>query len=586
MNRKNKIVTAVTFIAVVAVLVASYVMQSDDDRHLKASAFPDPIQDGDKDYPTAAEAEARYGEAMSSLKASLSDGSLDVDAMAEAIKEAKDGYGTYVDKLRWVKLDYYISPERMGSEYLAWSNLIWAMTDDINASIRDGLSGPCAETVDAALRSLGDDPDSFRNYGDMSEEAKALVERENALELEYYTIIGTEYTVTDSGGSTWTLEDIVESETLTYDEKVSLVAQIYEAMYGDAAEVYVELVGVRNDYAAEMGYGDYTEYVYKEYYGREYSPSEAERFVALAGKANDLWNSLTDITGYDPDKVEDELSWIGALDSEGLIKAVEPFIDSVDPDYARLLDYMVEYGLIYNCYEPGHLDGGFSIGIRTRNSAVIYNGYADSCTHASRILVHEFGHAANYCLVDGYSSNYDVSEIHSQGLEALYYASGLLGNGSEDAMAYILADNTLYQVFLAGIQTAFEVWAYETEAETGSLTADQALDKFGEILDSTGCLLTDSYDQKYYWVGTSHLFSRPHYYISYGTSALNAIELYLTAIEDYDEAREHYLDLTYQSGVYGYVPAVEKAGLTNALDIEESEKIIDRLEEALRAIGA
>ncbi len=328
--------------------------------------------------------------------------------------------------------------------------------------------------------------------------------------------------------------------------------------------------------------------MYKNIYGREYSPSEAERFVALAGKANDLCNSLTDITGYDLDKVEDKLSWIGALDSEGLIDVVTPLIDSVDPDYARLLDYMVEYGLIYNCDDPGHIITGYTTSVRARNSAVIYNGYLGIGRTASTTLVHEFGHAANACLVANHSWNYDVHEIHSQGLEALYCASGLVGNGSEGAMTYSFARGLLTTVSLAGVLTEFEVWAYETEAETGSLTVDQALDRFGEILDPLGRTFdwNFSFDMRYFWTDVLHLFNYPHYYISYGTSALNAIELYLKAIEDYDGAKELYLDLTYQSGVYGYVPAVKEAGLTNAFDIEESERILDRFEEALRAIGS
>ena len=78
-----------------------------------------------------------------------------------------------------------------------------------------------------------------------------------------------------------------------------------------------------------------------------------------------------------------------------------------------------------------------------------------------------------------------------------------------------------------------------------------------------------------------HLFDSPHHYISYGTSVINAIELYLEAIDVYDGAKERYLSLTYQSGVHGYVPAVEQAGLTNAFDIEASSKILDRFWEAL-----
>ena len=567
-----------TIVAIVAVLVAAYALSPEDSHRPGASAFPDPIQDGDKDYPPAAEAEARYAEVMASLEAALSDSSLDVEAMADELRVAMSEYYTYLDKYTWVKFDM---GHGVYDEYLAWYSLISAMADDLNVTIKDALSGPCAGTVEAALRSMDRNPDHYRNYDSMSEEVKALIEREVVLKTEYYDIIDTDYSVTDSSGRTWTLSTVKESTTLTDEEKNALTAEIYEAKFGDAAAVYVELVGIRNDFAVQMGYGDYIEYEYETAYGREYTASEAEKIVELAGKADRMFHNLMEMMGYTWDMLADETAWIGRLDSEGLIDAVTPFIDSIDSDFARLLDYMDEYELIYNCDGSGGSTTARTEWLITRSSALIYNGYLGIGEDASLSLVHEFGHAANFCLVDGYSSNYDVGEIHSQGLEALYCASGLVGNGSERAMTCLFANNILWNISLSGVLTAFEVWAYETESETGTLTVDQALDKFGEILDSTGCTFYCPYDARYYWADVYHLFSYPHYYISFGTSGINAIELYLEAIDDYDGAKERYLALTYQSGVYGYVPAVEQAGLTNAFDIEASSKILDRFWEAL-----
>ncbi len=580
MEQKSKIVAIAAIVAIVAALAVAYALSPEDSHRPGASAFPDPIQDGDKDYPPAAEAEARYAEAMISLEAALSDSSLDSEAMADELRAAMSEYYTYADKFKWVELDYYLGRD-VGAEYQAWSNLVPVMSDDLCSIVKDALSGPCASTVEAALRSTDNDPEVYRNYNVMSEEAKALKERETELEAEYYDIIGTEYSVTDSSGRTWTLSAVEESTTLTDEEKKALTAEIWEAKFGDAAAVYVELVGVRNDYAVQIGYDDYAEYMYKSIYGREYTSSEAVKIAELAGKADRMSDDLMDMMGYTQEMLDDETAWLGSLDSEGLIDAVTPFIDSIDSDFARLLDYMDEYGLIYNSNEPGRFIAAYSDNLITRGSALIYNGYLDIGDLSSSTLVHEFGHAANFCLVGGYSTNYDVGEIHSQGLEALYCASGLIGNGSENAMNCIFASNMLWAVSLSGIFTAFEVWAYETESETGSLTVDQALDRFGEILDTTGCTFYCSYDARYYWADVSQLFSYPHYYVSYGTSGINAIELYLEAIDDYDGAKERYLSLTYQSGVYGYAPAVEQAGLTNALDIEASSKILDRFWEAL-----
>lgn len=580
MERKNKAIAAVAIVAIVAALAVAYALSPGDIHRPGASAFPDPIQDGDRDCPLATEAEARYAEDMASLEAALSDISLDADAMADEIKAALSEYDAYQDKLNWVELDYCMGHDADG-EYQAWSNVVPVMRDDLCIIIKDALSGPCAGTVEAALRSIGEDPDVYRNHDAMSEEVKALWERETALVAGYYDIIDAEYSVTDPSGRTWTLSTVEESTTLADEEKAALTAKIHEAKFGDAAAVYVELVGVRNDLAVQIGYGDYIEYKYGSGYGREYTASEAEKIVELAGKADRMHDGLMEMMGYTREMLDDETAWLGRLDSEGLIDAVTPFIDSVDSDFARLLDYMNEYGLIYNCDESGSLITAYSIDLVTRGSALIYNGYLGFGDSASSSLVHEFGHAANYCLVDGHSSNYDVREIHSQGLEALYCASGLVGNGSENAMACLFASNLLWNISLSGALTAFEVWAYETESETGSLTVDQVLDRFGEILDSTGCTFDCPYDARYYWAEVPHLFGSPHYYISYGTSAINAIELYLDAIDDYDGAKERYLSLMYQSGVHGYVPAVEQAGLANAFDTEASSKILDRFWEAL-----
>ncbi len=580
MKRKNKAMTAVVVIVIIAVLAVAYAMSPEDSHRPAASAFPDPIQDGDKDYPTAAEVEAQFAENKASLEAALFDSSLDVDAMADELQASMWKHNAYMDKFEWLRLDYNMGYD-VEDEYLAWYNLLSVMYSDFRSIIKDALSGPCAGTVEAALRSIGEDLDLYRDHDALFEEAKAaLKQREIALVAEYYDILDTEYSVADSNGRTWTLASVAESTTLTDEEKSALTAEIREAMYGDAAAVYVELVGVRNDYAVQVGYGDYLEYSYKVKYGREYTSSEAESIVAFAGKADRMYNSLMGMMGYTYEKLADETAWFAGLDSEGLIDAIAPFIDSVDSDFARFLDYMDEYGLIYNCDQHGRLITAYAASLYTRSSALIYNGYTNPGENASS-LIHEFGHAANNCLVDDCSKNYDVKEIHSQGLQALYCASGLVGNGSDRATTYLFLSDLLWNISFSGVLTAFEVWAYETESETGSLTVDQALDRFGEILDSTGCTLNLSYDERYFWADVPHLFSNPNYYASYGTSGINAIELYLEAIEDYDEAREHYLALTYQRGVYGYVPAVEQAGLTNAFDTEASSRILDRLWEAL-----
>lgn len=586
MEQKNKALAIAAVIIIVAALAAAYVIIPDGSHEPRAHAFPQPIQDGDKDYPTAAEAQERYGKVIASLESSLSDSSLDVDAMKAAISDAEHSRDVLLDKFQWVSLDYNKDPSRMSSEYQAWSILASGLKDSFSATVKDALSGPCAGTVEAALKALGEDPEKYRGYDEDTPEEKALLQRQTELRAQYDTIIGTEYEVTDAEGRTWTLETVAESTTLTDEEKKVLIADIFAEQYTDTAEVYVELVQVNNGYAKLKGYSDYVEYSYNEVYGRGYSASDVKSLTALAGQAYSISKNGLALAGYTQGRLMQEMEWFYGLDADGLIENAAPFIRSLSQDHSDLLDYMLEYGLINICDDEGRIRTAYSEDIITRGSAVIFLGTTGSGPNTMRSLIHEFGHSSNSCLTPNKTVCYDVAEIHSQGLESLYSASGLIGHGSDNAFAVYKMSGFASTLSSSLVMTEFEIWAYETQAETGSLTVEQACEEFGDILDSYGISYSVPYDQKYYWAKVLHLFQYPNYYISYGTSVINAMEIYLDAIDDYDSAKEKYFSLLFQEGVEGYIPAVEKAGLSNALDAERSKEILDGIEEALKAMAS
>ena len=586
MEHRNRIILAAAVVAIVAVLAASYLIIPDDSHERRAHAFPDPIQDGDKDYPTAAEAQESYEKAIASLESSLSDASLGADAVKKAISDAEHSRDVLIDKFLWVSLDYNKDPSRMSTEYQAWSILASGAKDSFSAAVKGALSGPCAGTVEAALKDLGEDPEKYRGYDEHTPEEKALLQRQTELKAQYDAIKGTEYTATDAEGRTWTLKTVAESITLTDEERKLLTAEIYEAQCTDAAAVYVELVQVNNGYAKLRGYSDYVEYSYSEVYGRGYSASDVKSLTALAGQAFSLGKDGLALAGYTQERLRQETEWFYGLDADGLIENAAPFIRSLSQDHSDLLDYMLEYGLINICDDESRIRTAYSEDIITRGSAVIFLGTTGSGPNTMRSLVHEFGHSSNSCLTPNKTVCYDVAEIHSQGLESLYSASGLIGHGSENAFAAYKMSGFASTLSSSLVMTEFEIWAYETQAESGSLTAEQACEKFADILDGYGISYSLPYDQKYYWARVLHLFQYPNYYISYGTSVINAMEIYLDAIDDYGSAKEKYFSLLFQEGVEGYIPAVEKAGLSNALDAERSKEILDGIEEALKAMAS
>lgn len=72
------------------------------------------------------------------------------------------------------------------------------------------------------------------------------------------------------------------------------------------------------------------------------------------------------------------------------------------------------------------------------------------------------------------------------------------------------------------------------------------------------------------------------YYVSYGVSALNAMEIYVMCEEDMDKGVAAYRALTEQNGIDSYTVAMERAGLSNVLVDGNGDMIIT----AMRALFA
>ena len=151
----------------------------------------------------------------------------------------------------------------------------------------------------------------------------------------------------------------------------------------------------------------------------------------------------------------------------------------------------------------------------------------------------------------------------------------------DDGRALVAAQlSTMSGVVVTGaLYSEFELWAYETEAEGTELTIEMLTSKYSEMAKEHG-VTRDKYGlgAGYTWQSVHHLFDIPMYYVSYVTSAMNALELFVMASEDYGHAESVYLALTEQNGVHGYVQAVEMAGLSNMLDAENIRTVSEAVQ--------
>ncbi len=367
----------------------------------------------------------------------------------------------------------------------------------------------------------------FEDYDDggvYDEELLALMEREQELIGQYYDL---------------SAEAEAESYTDAYYDECAL----------PMAEILAELVLLRQELAAWVGYDSYTDFAWDWYYYRDYTPAQADAYleeirrelVELYRRVNslDLWESCSrpcsekEVFSY----VEDTAKALGGT-------AAEAF---------KLLDKAGLYDIA-----PGQNKSGLSF--ETYLSSyyepfvfVSGTGTAYDCL----TFAHEFGHFTNDYAAAGSVAGVDVMEVFSQGME---YLSLCYGEPDGEFVDMKLADSLTVYVEQAAY-AAFERALYELPAE--ELTGESILALYEEICRSYGF---DSMD----WdprdmVTIPHFFGNPMYIISYVVSNDAAMQLYELELQTPGAGRsvfENSLD-TEESWFMAFL---QEAGLSSPFD--------------------
>ena len=375
--------------------------------------------------------------------------------------------------------------------------------------------------------------------------------------------------------------------TLT-DREDALVQQYYALAAADEpdaaamADVFAELVGVRNEMAADAGYESYADYAYAELYGRNYSPADMD---VLLGGAKTYFAPL--ISDYALDVYDEtDLLTSSAIDCspDAILDAMGSVLPRLSPELAAAFDYMQRYALCDLEQDPGKAETGFTTRFYYLNEPFIFNAPYDEVQDYFD-TIHEFGHFANafYTTSDLLYgiSDFDLSELQSQGMEIMFTAfyEDIFGADLADYARDTVLMNMVYSVVDGALYDEFQRRAY---AEP-DLTGERAAELYGEVCDDFGCY-DGSGEFAYDWVWVSHNFDNPFYYISYAASALGALELYDLLCADFDAAADKYLEICgMDTEYYYYTDALEEAGLHSIFDESAYAEIAETVEQTLAA---
>lgn len=364
-----------------------------------------------------------------------------------------------------------------------------------------------------------------------------------------------------------------------------LIAEYYSLMSGEVidgsavAEVFVELVELRNAAARVYGYDSYADFAYENLYFRDYTPSDAaglyagikEYFVPLISRYEEaVWGAADRLLAAEIH-----------TSPKAIIEAIAGVLPSISPELAQAWEYMREYHLYDLGAKAEKAQLGYTTTLYYYNQPFIFNA-ASGEYYDYMDTIHEFGHFANaYAnsadLLYG-MPDMDLCELQSQGMEMLFipFYGQLFGDLADDARAYTMM-SMLYSVVDGALYDEFQQRVYAEE----NLSPERVSEIFVQLRGEYGYEWYAGCETE--WMEVVHNFEQPFYYISYCVSALAALEIFEMLQTDWSAALDTYMRVCAMDTQYYYFSeAVEEAGLADIFSGESYERMARALENALK----
>ncbi len=311
------------------------------------------------------------------------------------------------------------------------------------------------------------------------------------------------------------------------------------------AQLYVQLIRVRQDMAAYAGYESYPEYAYEAVYSRDYTPEESQTYLQqIQHDLVPLYRQLN-ASGYWSRELPASSETETFRYLEKMVSAMGGIVETAFRDMESAKLYDIAYG-------ENKLDGSFETYIGAYNSPYIFVNPTGSI-YDKLTFSHEFGHFCNDYVSYGSGVGLDVAEIFSQGMEYLS-----LCYVEDPALEKLKMADSLTTFVQQAAYASFEQQVYALEGD--QLTAD-AVQKLYTTVSKDYGLDSWIWDGRDY-VCIPHFFTEPVYVISYVVSNDLAMQFYRLEKEARGQGLQAYtqcLDTT-QAQLGAFVLELEAKG--------------------------
>ncbi|MGN0181779.1 MAG: S-layer homology domain-containing protein [Candidatus Ornithomonoglobus sp.] len=363
----------------------------------------------------------------------------------------------------------------------------------------------------------------------------------------------------------------------------------YSDVYGDSdacAEIYIQLVQLRNRIAAEQGYDNYADFANEAVYGRDYSSED----IALFSDA---------VIKYFQPLVRALIAPVSALGESSVSRSqseveseVGEVLSQINTELRQSYDYMTGSGLYDIAYsdKKSPAGGSYTITFPVLKAPYLYvtpnAPYEEDCTETVKSFIHEFGHFSallndpaleNDWMDELSATSVDTCEIQSQGLELLagrYY--GRLFGKQSAAERYKQIVSKISIVLDGCFFNEWQTRVYEAE----NITIDECNALAMELIKKYYNLEYSTESAQKSWTTVPHNFTSPMYYISYAVSAASALEILGISYDDYERGVDTYMQLSALGAYVPYKEAVGKCGLKSVFDESVIKQTADSIIES------
>ena len=469
------------------------------------------------------------------------DQSCQVAAQGTDLSQVLDQIWTFYDAYDWVLTMSYLTEIHYCTDL---TDPYWQEEHDYCMDMRNQAS----EALDTLYRALAASP-----------------HRE---ELESDDYFGDGFFDSYEGESVWddTFRDLMVQENQLMSQYYTLSSQVQDFdQYADQLqELFVDLVGLRQQIAAYAGYDSYPEFAYDWYFYRDYTPEQATDLLQqVQQELTPLYCQLIDSGFWDQE--------FGSATPAQALSYIRDTANAMGGTVEASFELMEQYHLYNIDASPNKYNGSFEVFLPSYGEPFLFLNPSGS-SYDRLSLAHEFGHFCNDNATYGNVSGTDVAEVFSQGME---YLSLCYGNPTELLTQLKLA-NCLDTYVEQSAYAAFEHQVYSLTGDNLTVEHVQAL--FQEVATQYGLDLWQFGGSEYATV--PHFFTEPMYIVSYVVSNDAAFQLYQMEQEEPGSGLAVYMDCL-ETSADGFMAFLEEAGLESPFAPGQIKAVADTLEQVL-----